>query len=68
MSDEIVNLRQRRKWAARVAARKAGDANAARHGRSKAETALTEARGEKAARDLEAHRREGIDAEPPSDR
>ena len=61
---EIVNLRQRRKRAARVAEREAGDANAARHGRSKAETALTEARDEKAARDLEGHRRNGRDDRP----
>lgn len=55
---EIVNLRTARKRAARAAARKAGDANAARHGRKKAEKTLTEARQAKAARDLEAHRRE----------
>ncbi len=58
MSGGIVNLRQRRKQAARGAARKAGDANAARHGRTKAEKSLTEARAEKAARDLDGHRRD----------
>jgi hypothetical protein len=61
---EVVNLRQRRKQAARAAARKAGDANAARHGRSKAEKTLTESRAEKAARDLDGHRR---DEAPTSD-
>jgi hypothetical protein len=60
---EIVNLRQRRKAAARKAARAEADANAARHGRPKAETALTRARAEKAARDLDSHRRDpGTDA------
>jgi hypothetical protein len=61
---EIVNLRRRRRQAARDAARREGNVNAARHGRTKAETALTEARAEKAARDLEAHRRE---PEPPAE-
>jgi hypothetical protein len=65
---EIVNLRRRRRQAARAAARQAGDANAARHGRTKAEAVLAQARAEKAARDLEAHRREATDAEPPSER
>ncbi len=56
---EIVNLRQAKKQAARKAARFAGDANAAKFGRTKAERALDAARAEKAARELEAHRREG---------
>lgn len=55
---EIINLRRRRKRAGREAARQAGDENAARHGRTKAERALEEARAEKAARDHAAHRRE----------
>ena len=55
---EIVNLRQARKQAARKAARAAADVNAAKHGRTKSEKALDRARAEKAARDLEAHRRE----------
>ena len=58
MTGQVVSLRQRRKQAARAAARKAADANAARHGRSKAAKALEEARAEKAARDLEGHRRD----------
>jgi hypothetical protein len=61
---EIVNLRRRRKKAARDAARREGDVNAERHGRTKAEAALTDARAEKAARELEAHRRE---PEPPTE-
>ncbi|MFM7443476.1 MAG: DUF4169 family protein [Tabrizicola sp.] len=55
---EVVNLRTVKKQAARKAARLAADANAAKHGRSKAERALEEARAEKAARDLDGHKRE----------
>ena len=54
----VVNLRQAKKQAARTAARAGADANAAKFGRTKAERALEEARAEKAARDLDAHRRE----------
>ncbi|MFN3576996.1 MAG: DUF4169 family protein [Tabrizicola sp.] len=55
---EIVNLRTARKQAARKSARSLADANAARHGRTKAERELAKARAEKAARDLDAHKRE----------
>jgi hypothetical protein len=55
---EIVNLRQAKKQAARKAARAAGDANAAKHGQTKAERELEKARAAKATRDLAAHRRE----------
>ena len=55
---EIINLRTAKKQAARAAARKSGDANAAKFGRTKAERSVTKARADKAARDLEAHRRE----------
>ncbi len=55
---EVVNLRTAKKQAARKAARADGDAQAAKHGRTKAEKALERARAEMAARDLEAHRRE----------
>jgi hypothetical protein len=55
---EIVNLRQAKKQAARKAARSAGDANAAKFGRTKAERKLAEAREDKATRDLDAHKRE----------
>ena len=58
---EIVNLRQKRKEAARKAARAAGDANAARFGRTKAERDLQAARDEKARRDLDAHVRDKND-------
>lgn len=56
---EIVNLRQAKKQAARKAARAKGDENAAKFGRTKAERELQEARAEKAARDLDGHRRDG---------
>ncbi|GAB4260960.1 MAG: hypothetical protein Kow0013_05020 [Pararhodobacter sp.] len=55
---QIINLRTRRKQAARDRARKMGDANAARHGQTKAERMLAKAREEKARRDLDAHRRD----------
>ena len=55
---DLVNLRQARKAAARQAARRQADENAARHGLSKAEKSLSKARAEKLARALDAHRRE----------
>ena len=55
---EIVNLRTKRKEAARKAARAQGDTNAAKFGRSKAERDLERAQAEKAARDLDAHKRD----------
>lgn len=64
---EIVNLRQARKQAARKAARKAGDENAAKFGRSKAERSLENARAAKAARDLDAHRIDGPAEGPPDE-
>lgn len=58
MSAEIINLRRRRKQSRRADERREADASAAMHGRSKVVRALEEARADKAARDLEAHRRE----------
>ena len=55
---EIVNLRQVKKQAARKAARIVADANAAKHGRTKAERDLEKARAEKTARALDGHKRE----------
>ncbi|MEF3046197.1 DUF4169 family protein [Pseudotabrizicola sp. L79] len=55
---EIINLRTVKKQAARAAARKSADANAAKFGRSRAERSLTEAEAEQAARKLDGHRRE----------
>ncbi len=55
---EVVNLRAAKKQAARKVARATGDANAAKHGRTKAERELQEAQAKKAARELAAHRRE----------
>ena len=55
---EVVNVRSAKKQAARKTARVAADANAAKHGRSKAERAIEKARADKVARDLDGHRRE----------
>ena len=55
---KIVNLRTRRKQAARDDRRKAAAETAARHGRGKAESALEQERQDKAARELDGHRRE----------
>ncbi|MFN6925366.1 MAG: DUF4169 family protein [Tabrizicola sp.] len=55
---EVINLRRVKKQAARKAARAQADANAAKHGRSRAERDLEKARAEKAAKTLDAHRRE----------
>ncbi len=58
---EIVNLRQKRKQAARTAARKTGDQNAARFGQPRTERDLIKARLDKASRALENHRRDRSD-------
>lgn len=55
---EIINLRQVKKQAARKAARAQGDANAAKHGRTRAERDLERAQADKAARDLDGHKRD----------
>jgi phage protein D len=57
---EIVNLRTARKQAARAAARHQGDASAAESGLSKPEKRLAKARADKAARDLDGHRRSDL--------
>ena len=54
---EVVNLRSARKAKTRDAARKQGDANAAKFGRTKADKDLAAAQAEKAARDLDGHQR-----------
>jgi ribosomal protein L25 (general stress protein Ctc) len=54
---EVVNLRTAKKQAARKAARAAGDANAAKFGRTKEERSVEKARAEKAARELDGHLR-----------
>ncbi len=54
----IVNLARAKKQAARKATRVTADANAAKFGRTKAERALDQAQADKAARDLDSHRRE----------
>ncbi len=54
----VVNLNRFRKEKARAERRAEADANAAKHGRTKAEKALDQARAEKAARDLDGHERD----------
>lgn len=58
-SDKIVNLRAARKSAAREAARRQGDANAVKFGRSKAQKLSERDAHERAVRYLDAHRRDG---------
>ncbi|MBP0482821.1 DUF4169 family protein [Sagittula salina] len=55
---KIVNLTTFRKQKARAGKRSAGDANAAKHGQSKAEKSLAKARLDKADKALEGHRKE----------
>lgn len=55
---EIVNLARAKKQAVRKAARSAADANAVKFGRTKAARDLDQAKAEKAAQDLDAHRRD----------
>lgn len=55
---EIINLRAVKKQAARKAARAKGDENAVKFGRSKDQKDLEKAQAEKAARDLEGHKRD----------
>lgn len=55
---ETVNLRQARKARQRADRRAAADANAAKHGQTKADRDLAQARADKARADLDAHRRE----------
>lgn len=61
---EVVNLRTRRKQAARDAGRQVGAENAARHGLTRAERARQLAEAEAAARRLDGHRIDGPTAPP----
>ncbi len=58
MTGEVVNLRLARKSRARAEAKATADANAAKHGLSKAERRQQAAEADLAARRLDAHRRE----------
>jgi hypothetical protein len=55
---KVINLRTRRKQAARAAQRAQADANALRHGETKALRNLREARADKARSDLDGHQRD----------
>ncbi len=63
-SGKVINLRAARKSAARDAARKQGDADAAKFGRSKAQKLSEQDAAARAVRHLDAHRR---DNEPRDD-
>ena len=55
---EVVNLRRARKQKTRNEKDKAADANRLLHGTPKAQRDLAKARGEKAAHDLDAHKKD----------
>ncbi len=55
---DLINLRQAKKARERAGKRAAGEENAARFGRSKAERTRERAEADKARADLDAHRRE----------
>jgi Domain of unknown function (DUF4169) len=54
----VVNLRRARKERDRAAQQDAAQANRAKHGATKADKSLAAARTQKAARDLDAHKRD----------
>lgn len=55
---KVTNLNRFRKDKARAEKRARADENAAKHGRTKAQKALEDARSDKAIRDLDGHERE----------
>jgi hypothetical protein len=60
---EVVNLRRMKKRKARDAARREGDANAAKHGRTKGERAREDQAREREARRHEGHQLEDRDGD-----
>ena len=58
MTGKVVNLRTARKARARMDARAEATANAARHGRTKAQKAEEDAAARRAVRHLDGHERE----------
>lgn len=54
----ITNLNRFRKQQARAEARRTADANAAKHGRTKAQRLAEKAQAERAARHLDQHRKD----------
>ena len=61
---KVTNLNRFRKAKARDEKRLRGDENAAKHGRTKAQKTLEQARAEKAARDLDGHNRDQVQDGP----
>lgn len=64
---QIINLRTRRKQAARVAARRTGDANAAAHGLSKAQKTLAHAKRAQAEAKLDGNHLDRRPGDGPQD-
>ncbi|MEX3015207.1 DUF4169 family protein [Gymnodinialimonas hymeniacidonis] len=58
MTGKVVSLSRARKSRARDEDRRQADANAAKHGRTKAERLADETRDAKATRNLDAHKRD----------
>ena len=58
MGTEIINLRRARKAKAKSEKQKAAEANRVKHGTPKKLRDLAKARSEKAARDLDAHKKD----------
>ena len=65
MTGEVINLRRARKERVRAKKRDKADANAARHGRSRAEKALGEAREALEARKLDGLKRDNGAVDSP---
>ncbi|MGI1661684.1 DUF4169 family protein [Palleronia sp. KMU-117] len=61
MAGKVINLNQARKARAKAQARTRAGANAAKHGRTRAEREADEARALRETERLEAHRRQRID-------
>lgn len=62
---DIINLRQARKRKARAERETEAGQNRRTHGEAKSATALRKRRADKAAADLDAHRRDNAGTEPP---
>ncbi len=58
MTDAPINLNRARKQRARADAKTLADENAVRFGRTKAQKKLEQARSDKAAKDVDGHKRE----------
>ena len=64
---KIINLRQARKQRDRAAKRATGDANAAKFGEARPAREARQSETDRAARALDAHRRDDVSADGPPD-